>query len=86
MPIVRLKEFPELQQALIKSMFKQIKNKCNDGQWRDFKADITISGKRFNFECAFKYDGFFLSIGKKVVRDGANQVIAPETGIYIPVQ
>lgn len=84
MTIVRIKDFPDLQAALIKSMYKQIKGRFSDGVWRDFKADITINGKRFNFECRFKCDGFFLSLGRREVRDGNNNIIAPEKGIFIP--
>ena len=57
MTIVRLAEFPELQAALIKSMYQQVK-RFTDGTWRHFKADITINDKRYNFECRFKHDGF----------------------------
>lgn len=83
MTIVRISDFPELQATLIKSMYKQVK-RFTDGVWRDFKADITINGQRFNFECRFKHDGFFLSLGRREVRDGNNNIIAPDQGIYIP--
>lgn len=81
---MRLKDFNDLQQALIKSMYKQVKGKCNDGTWRVFKADITVGGQRFNFECKFALDNMFLKLAHREVRDSNNRIVAPDKGIIIP--
>jgi hypothetical protein len=81
---MRLHDFNELQQALIKSMYKQVKDRANDGTWRIFKADITVGGQRFNFECKFLLDNMFLKLAHREVRDSANRIIAPDKGIIIP--
>lgn len=83
MTIVRLAEFPALQAALIKSMYPQVK-RFADGIWRNFKAEITINDKPYNFECKYKHDGFFLTLGKRETTDREGRIIAPEQGIYIP--
>jgi hypothetical protein len=76
---MRLNDFPKLQAELVKSMYNQIKGRCNDGVWRDFKAEIKVNGKPYNFECRFKLDNFFLTLAKREIRDG-NRIILPAKG------
>ena len=85
MTVMRLAQFNHLQQEIIKSMYKQVKGRCNDGIWRDFKADITVNGRPVNFECRFKLDDFFLSFAKKEMRDEDGQLILPDSGLQLPV-
>jgi len=86
MTVFRLSQFNELQAALIKSMYKQVRFRCNDGKWRTFKADITVNGKRFNFEAKFKLDNFFLTLGHCETRDNENRILIPDDSIQVPVQ
>lgn len=81
MTVVRLKDFSQMQAALIKSMYQQVRHKCNDGVWRNFDADITVSGQRIRFSCKFKLDEMFLTFAHAESRDQQNRLILPENSI-----
>jgi hypothetical protein len=84
MTTMRIKDFPELQAAVIKSMYKQVKDRCNDGKWRDFNADMTISGQRVHFSCKFRLTDMFLEFSNRELRDNNNQLVIPEKSILVP--
>lgn len=77
MPVVRIHEFNDLQRAIIKSMYNQVKNRCNDGLWRDFDADITVDNRRVKFSCKFRIHNGYLTFAKREIKDEQNNILLP---------
>lgn len=77
MTVMRIHDFPALEGAVLKAIYKKVKGSPKDGRWREFKGTIKIKGRHYEMECVFMLDETFLNIRQSKVKSNDNKIIMP---------
>lgn len=75
MTVIRIKDFPKLEAAILKAVFDIVKDTPKDGKWRLFKGRVKVKGRPYDMECLFLIDGTFFNIQKSQVKSEGNILI-----------
>ena len=62
MKITRAHELPPIDAALIKQIYKKVKNTPKDGNWRTLSGVLRIKGQEILVSCDFVLHGAFISL------------------------
>lgn len=67
MKVKRTREMSQLEQAIIRMIFKDVEKTPDDGQWRKYEKQFTYEKEEYIVKCSFRIDNQFLSYKKLVI-------------------
>lgn len=75
--VVRLRDFPKLEAAILQKVYHLVKDVPKDGQWREFKGKVMVKGRPYDVNLTFRLDGQFMQIEKSHVENFEQKLILP---------
>lgn len=81
MSLTPLKDFPQLERAIMRKIFQLVKGRYSDNQWHEFKETLTIGKIEVEFECTFKLNNNIMSFKKKQATHEGRVIIPAHSGL-----
>lgn len=75
----RLKSHHELEQAVLKAIYFQVRDLPYDGKWRQFKQDMTYDGIEYTVSSFFKVDNEMFTYKELIITHKQQVITIPQS-------
>lgn len=77
--IKRTGEMVQLERAVIKMIWDDVKNTKDDGVWRKYERGFTFEGSKYKVKCSFRISNQYLTYRNMLIHHATETIYVPQS-------